>query len=134
MNREAGDRHAIVEKLKQLGNVACKMGSYQEARKYLDQALRLAAEIRIFYVILDILIGVANLFQEEGHEERALELVAFITSQTVSGQELKDRARSLLSKLETELPPQTVARCRERGEASTLEVILAEILGNNLPS
>ncbi len=120
LNRETGDRHAIAERLKQLGRAAYRMGAHRESKKYFDQALELAMEIRATPVVLDILIGVADLFQREGEHKRALELLAFVVHQTESAQELQDRALALIPKCETEFSPQTVSGLRELGRAKTL--------------
>lgn len=121
LNRETGDRHAIAERLKQLGRAACRMEAHQESKKYFDQALELAMEIQATPVVLDILIGVADLFQREEEHGRALELLAFVVHQTESAQELQDRALVLIPKCETEFSPQTVSGLRELGRAKTLE-------------
>jgi len=124
MNRETGDRHAVAERLKQLGRVACRMGAHRESKEYFDQALELAMDIGAIPVVLDSLIGVADLFQRDGRNGPALELLTFVTHQTESGRELRDRALALVPDCETELPPRTVARHREWGRARTLEEVV----------
>ena len=127
LSRETGDRHAIAERLKQLGNVACRMGAFQESKRHFDEALRLAMAIRAFQVALDILIGVADLFLQEGKKERALDLLAYVMHQAAEGQERKDRALVLLPACESGLSPQVVASCHERGKARTLTEIVAMV-------
>ena len=90
-------------------------------------------EIQAIPVVLDILIGLADLFQEEGNKELALELLAFVTHQTKSGQELQERVMALMPKCEAELSPQTAVRRRERGQAKTLEAVVAKLLDDDLP-
>jgi predicted ATPase/DNA-binding SARP family transcriptional activator len=133
INRETGDRHAIAERLKQLGNVACRMGAYQESKSLFDKALRLAMEIRAFQVALDILIGVANLFLQEGKKERALELLVYVTHQAGESQERQDRALALLPECEAGLSPQAVARCHEQGKNQTLADIMATVVMKQRP-
>ena len=123
LNRETGDQRAIAERLKQLGRVACRMGAHRESKKYFDQALELAMEIRATPVVLDILIGMADLFQREGKHKRALELRAFVIHQTESAQELQDRALALIPKCETEFSPQKVSGLHELRRAKTLEEV-----------
>jgi predicted ATPase len=121
MNRETGDRHAIAERLKQLGRVACRMGAHAESKGFFNRALDLAIEIQAISVVLDTLIGVADLFQREGKKGSALELLAFVAQQTESGRELQDRARALIPACEMELTPQTVSGPRERSRIRTLQ-------------
>jgi predicted ATPase/DNA-binding SARP family transcriptional activator len=125
LNRETGDRHAIAERLKQLGNVACRMGALEESKRYFDEALRLAMEIQASQVALDVLIGIADLFQKEGKKERALELLACVVHQAADSQERKDRALALLPACEAGLSPQVVARCHEGAKARTLAEVVA---------
>jgi tetratricopeptide (TPR) repeat protein len=121
INRETGDRHATAERLKQLGRAACRMGAHQASKDYFDQALELALEIRAIPVVLDSLIGVAELFRRVGKNGPALELLTFVAHQTESGRELEGRALALIPDCETDLSPQTVSRHREWGRARTLE-------------
>ena len=85
-------------------------------------------EIRAVQVTLDILIGIANLFLQEGKRERALELLAYVTHQAKSGQERKDRALALIPECEAGLSPQEVARRRKRGQSQTLTEIVAVVM------
>ena len=121
INRETGDRHATAERLKQLGRAACRMGAHQASKDYFDQALELALEIRAIPVVLDSLIGVAELFRRVGKNGPALELLTFVAHQTESGRELEGRALALIPDCETDLSPQTASRHREWGRARTLE-------------
>lgn len=132
MNRETGDRHAVAERLKQLGRAACRMGAHRESKDYFDQALELAMEIRAIPVVLDSLIGVADLFQRGGKHGPALELLTFVAHQTESGRELEGRALALIPECETELPPRRVSKHRERGRARTLEEAVDLTLSNPL--
>lgn len=143
LNRETGDQHAMAERLKQLGSVACRMGAYEQSKAYFDQALRLAVDIHSPQVMLDILIGVADLFRCQACQDKgkkayaalavyALELLACVKHQAACGQECQDRAAGLLPALESALSPQTVATCWRRGQAKTLDATVMEILADHL--
>jgi tetratricopeptide (TPR) repeat protein len=133
MNRETGDRHAIAERLKQLGRAACRTGAHQESKRYFEEALELAMEIRAIPVVLDSLIGVADLFQRDGKTGLALELLAFVAHQTGSGRELRDHALALMAKCETELPPSTASADRQRRRVGTLEEAVSLALEQPVP-
>ena len=128
LSRETGDRHAIADKLKQLGNIACRMEAYQESKRYFDQALAFAMEIQAHQVALDILIGVANLFLQEGKKELALELLVCVMRQAGESQECQSHILNLLPACEAGLTPQAVARCHARAKSQTLADIVARVM------
>ncbi len=128
LSYETGDRHLMVNCLTQLGNTACRRGAYPEAKDYFDEALNLAMEIQVFQVALDILMGIATLFQQQGERERALELLAFVIHQSEGSQERKNRAGAIFAQGEAGLCPQAAAKCRERGEKQTLVETVAMVL------
>lgn len=78
---------------------------------------------------LDALVGLAHLLATEGERERAMEILAFVVQHPGLRQIARDKAQELLSELETELPPKTLATATARGEARELEDVAAEILG-----
>ena len=127
LSQETGDRHSMASCRQQLGNVACRMGAYPEAKTHFAEALSLAMEIRAFSVALDILIGVADLFKQQGQKERALELLAFVICQSADSQERKNRALALLPVCEAGLSPQVVRKCKERGQNQILAEIVAMV-------
>ncbi|MBN1993071.1 MAG: tetratricopeptide repeat protein [Anaerolineae bacterium] len=128
LSQETGDHRSMADCLKQLGNVACRMDAYPEAKEYFAEALNLVMEIQADQMALDILIGVANLFQQQGKQESALELLAFVIHQSQGSQERKNRAQALVPKCEAGLSPPVITRCRERGESQILAEIVAAVL------
>jgi predicted ATPase/DNA-binding SARP family transcriptional activator len=129
IKRETGDRNAMIHSLLQLGAVTRKMGDYGESKKWHAQTLRLALEIQALHLVRYVLVGVAELENQRGERERALELLSFVLHQGVGEQELRDQAHNLRSKLEAALSPQAVAQCQQRGQARTLEAVVAGVLG-----
>lgn len=128
LNRETGDRRAMAERFNQLGSVACRMAVYPEARRYFEQGLECAMGIQAFQVVLDILIGVVNLYLQEGQKARALELLIGVMHQIGDSQERKDHAMVLLPECEAGLSPQVVARCHQQGKILTLTEIVARVM------
>jgi hypothetical protein len=119
--------------LSQLAQVTCELGENQVAQRHFEEALGLAFEMQALNPALDVLIGVAQLFEKEGKRERAAELLAFILFQT-PGKELKTRVGDLLSKVEEGLSPDVAAKCRERGRAEPLETLVASLVKNRTPA
>lgn len=128
LSQETGDRHSTANCLNQLGNVACRMCACLEAKAYYAEALSLATEIKATSIALESLIGVANLFRQQGQKERALELLSFVISQSDGYQERKNHAMDLVPQCETGLTPQVIARCRAWGKTQTLNGIAARLL------
>jgi tetratricopeptide (TPR) repeat protein len=129
VKRETGDPNAIIHSLLQLGAVTRKMGAYVESKKWHAQTLRLALEIQALHLVRYVLVGVAELENQRGERERALELLFFVLHQGIGEQELRNQVARLRSELEAALPPQAVAQCQQRGQARTLEAVVASVLG-----
>ena len=79
-------------------------------------------------VALDALSGAAHLLARGGQGERAVELLALVIQHPAVHQGTRDGAQRLLSRLESELPPEVLAAARGRGEARDLEATAAEVL------
>jgi tetratricopeptide (TPR) repeat protein len=130
IKRETGDPNAIIHSLLQLGAVACKRGACRESKKWYDQTLKLALDIQALHLVRYALVGVAELWGQQGEHERALELLSFVLHQNIDEQELKDQATHLRSELVSALSLQVVARCCQRGQAKTLEAVVANVLAD----
>ena len=111
-----------------LGNAACGLRDFQEARRCFRQALERAMKNRWMSHTLLILVGIATLLAAEGEKERALELLALVLHHPVSWQMAKDRAAPLIAQLEAELPPNVVAAAQARGRLRDLEATIQELL------
>ena len=114
--------------LRVLGNAACGLRDFQEARRCFRQALEQAMTIRWMSHAVLTLVGIATLLAAEGEKERALELLALVLHHPVSWQMAKDRAAPLIAQLEAKLPPDVVAAAQARGRARDLEVTVQELL------
>jgi len=104
------------------------VGAYGESRAHLGGAFRLDMQIRAQKVALDVLLGIATLFEKEGKRERALELLAFVVSDARGGQEIKDCAESFFTETATGLPPDEVALLHERARKQTLSEVATSVL------
>jgi tetratricopeptide (TPR) repeat protein len=131
IKRETGNRNAMVNSLMELGNLAGKMGEYDESSRWYGQALTLAWDIQALHMVRYILVGIAELLDQRGGPERALELVFFVRDQPIGEQLLIDQVNELVANLTGKLSRDTVARCRARGQAMTLPAVVEETLGQN---
>ncbi len=127
-----------------LGQAAVGLGNFQEARSYLLEALEIAKRT------LDTLMAMvvwATLLQEEAdrpvagavstqkppapqaQKQQAVAILSLVVNQPNIWQIFKDQAARLLTQLEAELPAELFAAAAARGRASTVEAMVAEILG-----
>jgi tetratricopeptide (TPR) repeat protein len=111
-----------------LGNAACGLGNYADARKHLHRSLELAVAAQRPSRHLLTFVGVARVLAKQGDEERALELLALVMNHRFSWQMAKDQATPLIAELEAELPPEVVASAKARGRARDLDATVAELL------
>ncbi len=111
-----------------LGNAACGLGNYRDARKHLRRSLELAISGLMPSRHLLTFVGVARVLAKQDDQERALELLALVVNHRLSWQMAKDQAAPLIAELEAELPPDVVTAAQERGRARDLDSTVAELL------
>ncbi len=128
LKMELGDRRSILVSLINIGEATCSLGEYQESKKHLGKALKMAMEIRLAPLAVEVLIGIASLLTRSGKKENAVELCAFILHYPASRKELQDRAAGLFTELTPQLPPEIVAAAEAQALAWTLEEVLAVVL------
>ncbi len=124
-----------------LGRINLRQENFQAAREYLHQALQTAMKFQLLPWVMQALGYLVALMAKEGDlsiagntikqrkKKQALELLAFILQHRATWQISKDQAAQYLADLEAELPPEVVAKARERGKTKTLAEVVAEILG-----
>ena len=107
-----------------------RVGDHQESGEYFHEALRFALEVRAVPQILIGLVGIATLLasSERPDLERSAELLAFFLSHPASYKTTQDKAKRGLAELASDLPPEVMAAAQERGKASELERVVAEVL------
>jgi hypothetical protein len=118
----------IARSFRVLGEAACGLGDFPGARKHFRKALEAVATIRALYHLLLAVVKIAELLAAEGEGERALELLALVLHHPASWQHTRDRAASLVTELEAELPPAVAVVAWERGRTRDLNATVAELL------
>jgi len=73
------------------------------SRIYLLDALKTAMEIEVIPLVLDILLGIAELSAEEGDSQLAFALVTFSLNHNGTEKQTQEKGIKLKTKLETEL-------------------------------
>jgi predicted ATPase/DNA-binding SARP family transcriptional activator/NTP pyrophosphatase (non-canonical NTP hydrolase) len=126
--RETGNRWQSLVALIGLGNANCALGETQQSRQLLCQALEEAMETGSMPEAVDALVGLAYLSVKREEPERAAGLLIVALHHPATTRMTKDRAQNLLSRLESDLPPEAFAEAVERGRARELEKVVAETL------
>ena len=118
-----------------LGIVACVLGELNQARANLAEALRAAAEHKVYPMLLFGLPGTALLLAVEGDAERAVEIYALASriGFVSNSRWFEDVIGKWIAAVATNLPPDAVAAAQERGRArdlwATAEELAIELKG-----
>ncbi len=120
IKRRIANRYSLLHTLLEAGAIHLEMGDYEAARHSYLEMLHSAVEGEMNTLASHALLGLASVAIKTGNEEQAAEWVAFVQTQAEAGEEALRQARLLMSELEEKLPPETLARCRERGQARHL--------------
>jgi len=127
-----GYREGSVFCLAHLGNIAAARGDGEEARKYFRGGLRLAAELGTVPWALEILTGVAALLAQEGKDERAAELVAFVACHPASEDVNKAHAKRLSNEVAGRLGDRLFTAAQKKGKAKDLKEVMKEFVPTTL--
>jgi hypothetical protein len=133
--QETGFHYAIQTPTKYLSKVALSLGMLSEAEKYLVQSLSITKEIGFVRDIVNLFYEYARLQVAQDNITGAVELLALVIQHPASDQyrmlegRIRDSARGLLAKLESELPPQSLSAALERGQGLDLDEIVADLIG-----
>jgi predicted ATPase/DNA-binding CsgD family transcriptional regulator len=120
---------------KYLSKVALAMGRLDEAEKYLVHSLKVTVQIGFIRDIVNLLYDFACLQVAQADMEQAITLLTIVFQHPASQQyrwlegRIRDSARGLLDKLESELPQDTYAAAVERGQELELDGIVADLIG-----
>lgn len=106
------------------------MGNALQARQYLVEATQIANEIDAELPLWDALVAAALFMLDDGKEERAVELYALASSNPYIANSpwFDDVAGRCVTAVVTTLPPDVVARARERGKALDLRDTTTKLL------
>lgn len=110
--QEIGDKRGLVFSLTYMGNIANTLEQDLEAKGYFAQALTLAADMQSSPQIIDVLVGIAQLFARQAKVDKAVDLLQYVLSHPASVSESIDKAHNILKDLRdsiTSLPEQRLS-------------------------
>ena len=118
----------IARTLSYLGDVTQKAGDLKKARAYYLDALPLAIQAQAMPIVMDSLLGLAQLDMKIDHPEGAYELCNFVLKHPASTEDARDGACRLLRTLEPCLTVEQIKMLQERGNTQSLESIANKLL------
>jgi ATP/maltotriose-dependent transcriptional regulator MalT len=89
--------YGVAASLVGLGRCAFAMGHYEEAHRYLREALHIITRDRMLSLMPFIYIGIGELFLQTGKQARGIELLTFALHHPASDYHTKERAQHLLT-------------------------------------
>jgi predicted ATPase len=122
------DRWAIANTLTNLAHIALKLGDRELAHQHFLEALKVAWNIGAIPNVVEILVGIAELFLLYDQKENLSDLLDLSLHHPAADVEVKERAQSLLSQLENESPEKNISTSAERAEEQDLSEIVEGLL------
>ncbi len=125
---ELGDKTALIQTRKKVGDVYVVQGDYELALSLYRAALGMAVEAGLQETFYPLLLEVArvNAYRDAGYE--ALRLLSFLFNADDAAEALQDKAEQLIFRLEVTLPEVEAKHAWESGKQASLEEILQEWL------
>lgn len=129
ISRDLGFRRMEAFCLNELGNVHLAQRRLPEAADHFRHALRIATEISQTPMVLEILLGFAQIARESGDTERVAELVSLLLDHPASTRRTQERTEALARSL-----PELLSTPRERRHSSAdLDRSVSDLL-ESIPS
>jgi predicted ATPase/transcriptional regulator with XRE-family HTH domain len=119
----------IVQSLIYLGEAATLTGETSNAQELFLDALHQAMEAKTIPLLIDSIIGLANLQIKAGKAEKGLKLASYAQQHPAATKVSKDRADQLVNKSEEELTVMEINSVKEWIQTQSLESLLEETLG-----
>jgi tetratricopeptide (TPR) repeat protein len=126
--KEIGEQGSLAQSLTHMGSAMLKAGDKVAARNYFLDALSIAKEMQTLPVLLDALVGEAEIQALDGAVESALEIVMAVSQNPSSALATKTRAEELRSDLLARMLPQRVKTNKAKMDHKTVDTLLQDIL------
>jgi hypothetical protein len=123
-------REQAGETLALLGYAARGLGQFAQARRYLCEALQIAAELEVFLPVMFALPAVALLWADWGKLEQAVELYGLASRYpfVANSRWFVDVVGRHITAVTASLPPDVVVAAQERGLKRDLQATAAKLL------
>ena len=121
----------IARTLTYLGDVTQNISDLKEARVFYLKALPLAIQAQAIPIVMDALVGLAQLAVQTENFVEAYELSSFALHHLASTGETKDQARMLIQRVESCLPAEQMEMLQAKVNTQSLESIAEHLLINH---
>jgi len=111
-----------------LGETALMERNRNEARNKFLKALRISFDANSVPIAINSLLGLAQVYLQDGEPERVLELSYHILNHPSNTQEAKDRAYALQAEVDTQLTPAQIEMIQARAGEKTFEAVVDNLL------
>jgi tetratricopeptide (TPR) repeat protein len=128
---EIGEKGSLAQTCIHFGSALLTMGRPAEAQKQFLEALQIANDVQTIPVLLEALLGYAEVQAVEGNIERAFEVVTAVEINPSNSFKARSRADVLRTELETQLPAQLAQDIQTSIRTITLSGLVQKILSTD---
>jgi predicted ATPase/DNA-binding XRE family transcriptional regulator len=118
----------IARSLTYLGDAKLALGDLPAAESIFKEALHLSIEARAVPLVLDALAGFAELAQQAGRHEQALELASFVLAHSASPQSTKERTERITQAVTEALSAEAFRTIQARAAEQSLATITNSLM------
>ena len=122
--KEVNHRWGIPASFCRIGFAEIGLGEYESAWGHFTEALNLAQQSQILSLILYALIGIADILARQGDYERALEILSYVITHSVTPLTYRDIADKVLADIENRVSDQDLLKFKGKGEKRELEEVI----------
>lgn len=126
--KEVGQIHYAAFVSVMLGELALEQGGAGKARRYCLQALQTAQEIEMPSLALDAFVLYARLLIDEGKNEEAVSVLAFVAHHPATQQDTREEVGRVLRPLSETMSPQAFAAAKDKGMGRTLDEVARGVM------
>lgn len=125
---EIGEQGNLAQTLNHMGNTLLGMKEGEKARLHFLKALRVALDAKITPVMLDAMIGEAEVHILGTHLEKALEILTVVNASSSKSQTAKDRAKKLIVAIEKEFSKPRAEEIKLQARNKNVNELAAEMI------
>ena len=114
--------------LADIGRSVLALGNLTRAEEIYRKAIRIASEVKGIPLILESILGVAQVRAKQGNPEEAYKMLLAVLNHPATHQETRDRAQELQGIVTSSLEPQQVASIQSHVENRSFQSIVDDIL------
>ena len=126
---EIGEQGSLAQTLNHMGNTLLGMQEGEKAHLHFMKALRVSLDAKISPVMLDALIGEAEVQILGAHLEKALEILTVVNASSSRSQTAKERAKKLIVAIEQEISKPRTEEIKLQARNKNVNELAAEMIG-----